>query len=98
MTVSVFLLALGLVLRVVRFLNSDVLAQPLRQWVDDRFGSASKPAYLIGCPWCASPYVALPVLAAAYYLGETPAFVILAGAATVSYLVGLISINLDDDH
>lgn len=91
-----FLLALGLTLRVVRFLNSDVLAQGLRDAVDRRFGDSSKAAYLISCPWCASPYVAAPVMAAAYYVGEHPAFIIAAAAATASYLTGLISINLDD--
>lgn len=97
MTVSVFLLALGLTLRVTRFLNSDVLAQPFRDWVDRRFGDASKIAYLIACPWCASIYVAAAVMTIAYLYGETPAFIITAAAATASYVTGLVSINLDDD-
>lgn len=97
MTISAFLLALGLTARVVRFLNSDVLAQGLRDAIGRRYGEASKAAYLVGCPWCASPYVAVPAVAAAYYAGEHPAFVITAAAATISYLVGLVSINLDDD-
>lgn len=97
MTVSVFLLALGLTLRVTRFLNSDVLFSPAREWIDRRFGDYSKISYLIACPWCASIYVAAAVMTVAYLAGETPAFLIVAAAATASYLTGLISINLDDD-
>ena len=91
-----FLLALGLTLRVTRFLNSDVLFEPVRDWIDERFGEASKIAYLISCPWCASIYVAAAAMAAAYLIGETPAFLLVAAAASASYLTGLISINLDD--
>lgn len=98
MTISAFLLALGLTVRVVRFLNSDALAQPLRDLVARRYGEASKAAYLLGCPWCASPYIAVPATLAAYYAGNHPVFVVLAAAASISYLVGLVSINLDDDH
>jgi hypothetical protein len=92
----VFLLALGLVLRVTRFLNSDVLFDPVRERIDQRFGEASKISYLVSCPWCASIYVAAAVMTAAYLAGETPAFLVVAGAASASYLTGLISINLDD--
>ncbi|MEV0822514.1 DUF1360 domain-containing protein [Nonomuraea rubra] len=91
-----FLLALGLVLRVTRFLNSDVLFEPVRDAIDRRFGEASKIAYLVSCPWCASIYVAAAVMTAAYLVGETPAFLVIAAAATASYITGLISINLDD--
>lgn len=91
-----FLLALGLVLRVTRFLNSDVLFEPVRERIDHRFGEASKIAYLVSCPWCASIYVAAAVAPLAYYAGEHPAFVIAAAMATFSYVTGLISINLDD--
>ncbi|MBP2703509.1 DUF1360 domain-containing protein [Microbispora sp. RL4-1S] len=96
MTICVFLLALGVVLRVVRFINSDVLFAPVREAVERRYGDASKISYLLSCPWCASPYVAVPVMAAAYAWGEHPLFVVFAAAATASYLVGLISTNLDD--
>lgn len=95
MTVTAFLLALGLTARVSRFLNADVLAQPLRDWVDNRFGDQSKIAYLIACPWCASPYVAAVAVTWAYLAGDSPAFVLVANIATISYLVGLTSINLD---
>lgn len=98
MTIAAFLLALGLTARIVRFLNSDVLAQALRDAITRRYGEASKATYLVGCPWCTSPYVAVPIVATAYYAGDHPAFVIPAAAATISYLVGLATINLDDDH
>jgi hypothetical protein len=96
MSVSVFLLALGAVARLTRLLNSDVLAAPFRTRVERRFGSGSRVAYLMTCPWCASIWIAPPVVAAAAALGGTWWFTFPAACLTVSYVYGLTASLLDD--
>ncbi|MFI7467529.1 hypothetical protein [Nonomuraea sp. NPDC049646] len=97
MTLTAFLLALGLVARLVRLFTSDPVLRRARDWLDDRYGPHSLRAYLLGCPWTSGLLVAPPVLAWAHHAGDSPAFVITAAAAAASYLVGLAAINLDDD-
>lgn len=95
MAVAVFLLALGAVLRVTRFVNDDELFQPVRDWVDRRYGPESKLAYLLTCPWCASIYVAAPaaVVSAGWIapaIGAPWWFAALTLWLTYSFLSGLI--------
>jgi hypothetical protein len=61
MAIVAFLLGLGIVFRVTRFVNDDVLFEPARDAIDRRFGTDSKTAYLASCPWCASIWIAAPV-------------------------------------
>lgn len=96
-TICVFLLALGAVIRVTRFLNSDALAEPLRDAAARRWGDHSRIAYLLGCPWCASIWIAPLIMYAAYRWGETPWFVVAAGSLAVSQVTGLVSLNLDEE-
>lgn len=65
--VLVWLLAFGATARVTRFLNDDVLAEPIRSWVSARFGEDSRLAYLIECPWCASIWLAAPAATVAWF-------------------------------
>lgn len=96
-SLAVFLLALLTVARVTRFITTDTLAQPFRDWVAVRFGPESKPADLIGCGWCSSIWVAAVVAPVAYYWGTTPWFVIVAMWLGVSWLYSIAASWLDED-
>lgn len=61
---AVALFGFGIVARVTRFLNSDYLFEPVRDWLERKTG-AGKLYYLVTCPWCASIWVAAPVAAIA---------------------------------
>ncbi|NJQ00216.1 DUF1360 domain-containing protein [Streptomyces sp. PLAI1-29] len=88
MDFPVFLLALGAVARVTRFVNLDALAGPLRAWFIRRGGPESKLVTLVECPWCLSVWVAAAVVPLAFLYGHTLWFQIPATALTVSYLYG----------
>lgn len=98
MTLCVFLLILGAVARVTRFLNSDVLAEPIRDAVTTKFGEDSKPATLIECPFCASIWIAAIITPLGYFLGHTPFFVIPAVLLTVSYIYAITASWVDPDR
>ena len=94
-----FLLGFGVTARVTRFVNSDVLAAPLRIWVMRRFGPTSKAMTLVECPWCLSIWVAAGAAAVATWAADwpLPAWIVGPGLAlTWSYLYGLIAVNLDE--
>lgn len=55
------LLGFAIVARVTRFLNSDYLFEPVRDRIEG-WNKRGKIFYLITCPWCASIWVALPVV------------------------------------
>lgn len=77
----VLVLAVGAVARVTRFLNSDVLAEGIRQRVDRWFPGEHVPnaggghpihvpswqSEFVQCPWCVSVWVSAPVTAAAWF-------------------------------
>jgi hypothetical protein len=90
-----WLLTLGAVLRIVRFLNADVLAEPFRAWVERTFGVDSKPAYLVTCPWCASIWVALFVVPISYLAAGDALWFIACSILTISWLVGIADANLE---
>ena len=52
--------------RLTKLVVDDYLTQPLRDRVIRRFGQPdeSKTAYLFHCPWCASIYIGIGVVAA----------------------------------
>jgi hypothetical protein len=88
--------------RATRFLNSDYLAQPFRDWVQLKTGEG-KLYYLITCPWCASIYVAAPVATIAVldfspYAGRDAAWAIVGLWLGYSYLYGLVAQGLDGDE
>ena len=98
MTLAAFLLAFGATARITRFVNDDYLAEPLRNWVFDRFGQESRLAYLATCPWCLSPWVAAAVVLAAYWLGDTGWYIIPASILTISYGYGLLAQAADGEE
>lgn len=93
--VAVAFLAFGATARITRFLNSDVLAAPLRIAVNRRWGEDSYPATLIECPWCASIWVGAAVVPLAWWFGDTTWFALPAAWLTVSWVYGLVATNLD---
>ncbi|MEW1753040.1 hypothetical protein ACIQU1_14770 [Streptomyces angustmyceticus] len=95
MSLAVFLLSLGATCRITRFLTKDTLAAGFRSWVAGRFGDDSKPAYLVGCSWCSSIWVAAVMAPLAHWTGGTAGFRIAATALSLSYLTGLASRWLD---
>jgi hypothetical protein len=90
-----WVLALGAVLRVTRFLNADVLAEPLRSAVERKWGDDSKPAYLMTCPWCASIWVAAAIVPVAYLAAGLTVWHVIASILTISWLVGIADANLE---
>ncbi|MEU6082472.1 hypothetical protein [Streptomyces sp. NPDC047108] len=95
MSLAVFLLALGTVCRITRFLTKDTLAAGLRTWIADRFGDDSGPANLITCGWCTSIWVSTAVAPAALLVGHTAGFQAVAMVLTLSYLAGVASTWVD---
>lgn len=95
MTVAVFLLALGAVARVTRLVTDDQLLLPARVWLIGKLGPEHPIAYLAGCPFCMSVWVAGGVYTAAWFYGDTAAFTITASALTASLLVGHLASFLD---
>lgn len=97
MTLSIFLLSLGAIARICRFVNDDYLARHLRAFVIRRFGPQHDVSYGIACPWCSSIWVAAAVLPVAWFYGEHPGFLIPAAALSASWLVGIAASLLDGD-
>lgn len=94
--VPLILAVLAIVFRVTRFVTSDELARPIREYVDRRFGPDSRPAYLVGCGWCASIWVAAVAVPVAYRYGDRPWFRLLATGLGASWLYGIAATQLDD--
>lgn len=92
-----FLLALGAVARITRFVNADVLGGPLRAAVIRRFGPDSTPVEFVGCPWCVSVWVAAPVAVLAWLFGHTAGFVVPAAWLSLSYLYSIAAAWLDEE-
>jgi Protein of unknown function (DUF1360) len=95
-SLAVFLLSLGAVARITRFVNSDDLASSVRTAVLRRYGPDSYFYTLLSCPWCLSIWVAAAVVPLAWYCGESAAFQIPAAALSISQLYALAAANWDD--
>jgi hypothetical protein len=96
-TVTAFLLAWGATARLTRLVNSDVLTETARDALLARFRADSKPHYLLTCPWCASIWIAVPVVLAAWAADGADWFNVPAAILTISYLYGLVASHLDAD-
>lgn len=92
MTVVVWLLALGATMRLTRLVTQDTFppAALLRSKVGSRFGYDHAAYDLVTCVWCASWWLAAPVLAAAVLLGDSWWFLLPASALTFSLLSGMV--------
>lgn len=91
MPVHVWVLAVVAVVRLTRFVNVDLLFEPVRAVVERRAGADSRIAYLLSCPWCASIWIAAAVMPAAYLAAGAPAtaFEVVASILAASYAAGL---------
>lgn len=95
--VIIWLLATGTLLRLTRLITKDRIMSPLRSEVIRRYGPESMAADLIGCPWCMSFWIALPVYALASMLTGIHAGIIFPAALTGSYLTGIIAARIETD-
>lgn len=53
------------VARITRLLVEDKIMVGYRQWVTQKWGPDSWPAYFAHCPWCTSYWVAIPIMVTA---------------------------------
>ncbi|WP_433856205.1 hypothetical protein [Streptomyces kronopolitis] len=95
MTLPEFLLSLGAVCRLTRFLTKDTLAAGFRIWIGNRFGDDSKLTYLVSCSWCTSIWVAAAMTALMQWAGGSLALHLVTTALSLSYVAGLASRWLD---
>lgn len=93
----ILLLALGASLRLTRLVTGDLITEPIRRWIDNRYGEESKAADFVRCPWCIGFWISLGVTALAFCpkVGHHPLFLLAATGLTVSWLVAIAAINLD---
>ena len=95
MSITVFLLTLGLVARVTRFITDDVLAAPIRTLVIRWFGDESKLYVLSTCPWCLSIWTAGALVPVAWFYGDHPGYLIPAIIGTISWVYAILASWLD---
>jgi hypothetical protein len=86
-----FLLALGAILRIIRFVVSDVLFAPVRAWVLSRWGLDSRPHTLVTCPACSSIWAAALVFGLWGWLGDATWLGFVAAGLSASYLVIILN-------
>lgn len=81
------------VARLTRLVTTDVVfdrpRHALWSWLADH--RHPQLLYLSSCRWCASVWIAFPVIVAAYYLGRSPAMLIPAAALATSYVTGWLA-------
>lgn len=95
MSLAVFLLAFGAAARITRFINADTLSQPARDWLAVKVGPEHWLYTLVTCAWCASIWVAAPIIVSAVLWGGTVWWTIVTGWLTLSWLYGLAATWLD---
>lgn len=80
--------------RVTRFITTDFLFDPMRQWIWKKFPpETTKIGYLITCSWCSSFWVAA-IIIAAYLLAPSITFVV-SLVLSISSIVGYIAARVD---
>jgi hypothetical protein len=82
------LLIIGATVRLTRLITADYLTSPIRDRLTERWGEDSKRAYLIGCDYCASMYVA-PVVSLAWLWPTNRVVLIALIALTASQVAGM---------
>ena len=85
----VVLVAVLAVYRLTMLVTADEITRPLR----DRLVVAAPGRfdYLLECPWCASIYVAPPVMASAYWWSDGWGWWLTAGSLAASAVTGIIA-------
>jgi hypothetical protein len=84
-------LTIGATMRLTRLVTADYVTSPIRERLTDRWGEDSKRAYLIGCDYCASVYIAPIVATVAVLWGDNRVVLIGLIALTASMIAGLVA-------
>jgi hypothetical protein len=93
MSALAWLLALGAAARITLLVVADEITKPLREriWERPRVELDHGIGYLLTCPWCASIWVAPPVLASGLAWGDGWGWQLAAGSLAVSFVVGWLA-------
>lgn len=83
------LLAMLATFRVTVLVNQDYLTETPRRWLQARL--PEKLAYMIGCPWCASFWIAIPVAYAVMTWPTNRLVVAILLALSLSATAGLLA-------
>lgn len=89
----IFALAALAVARLTRLVVEDKLTERPRDavglWLANR--GQVMLLYLVGCSWCASMWIAPPVLAVAYLVGDNPVVFVGLASLAASYVTGRLA-------
>lgn len=85
------LLTIGAIARLARLLTADKISEPIREWVDRRWGDDSARSYFVTCDYCVSMYVAPVVATVAVLWGDNRVVVIGLIALTASLVAGTLA-------
>ena len=83
-------LAIGATVRLTRLVTADYLGHTIRERLTDRWGEDSHRAYLIGCDYCASMYLAPIVATVTVLWGDNRVILIGLLALTASQVAGML--------
>ena len=83
-------LIIGATVRLTRLVTADYITSPIRDRLTDRWGEESKRAYLIGCDYCASMYIAPIVATVGVLWPDNRAVLIALIAFTASQIAGML--------
>lgn len=89
MTLLSFVITALAVARLTRLATSDYLTERPRHWVQAHV--PEMVAYLIGCPWCLSMWVAAVIVPVAALWWHVLAVQIVLGVFACSHLTGLLA-------
>lgn len=86
-----WLLTLGAVWRVTLLIVADEITAPARRRLLARLDPAKHVAYGLTCPWCASVWAAVPVVASGLAWSPGWGWQLAAGALAASAVTGFVS-------
>lgn len=89
MTFIALLLGALATYRLALLVTADRIFDRPRGWLSERFPRRVRP--LLGCPWCASIWLAGPVAAGAFWAGDEWWFQVPAGLLAFSAAAGLLA-------
>lgn len=84
-------LVIGATWRLTMLLVADEITRPARAAILRCWGDNDRLDYLLGCPWCASLWVAPVVTASGIAWAGSTWWQLIAGSLGVSALVGFLS-------
>jgi hypothetical protein len=84
-------LTIGAIMRLTRLVTADKITEPIREWLTDRWGEESKRAYLVGCDYCASFWIAPPVAAVVVAWPDNRVVWVILIALSASFLAGIVA-------